>query len=283
MTPADGVDATRPEPARQRKSSGWRELPVLIIVAVGLALLIKTFFVQAFFIPSGSMEPTLHGCSTCSGDRVLVNKLSTRVGHVQRGQIVVFRDPGGWLNEYQVVEPANPLLRGVRKGFEFIGLLPSANEQDLIKRVIGVGGDKVACCTAGRLTVNGVPLREPYLFPHDPPSATRFAVTVPAGHLWVMGDHRSASADSRAHLDQPDHGMVPEGNVVGHAVLRIWPARRFATLPVPATFHQSALATGAIPADVAVPLAGGAVVVLPVLAVGRRHRRRRSGGRPDQR
>jgi signal peptidase I len=234
-----------PRGGRRESASLLRELPVLIIIALGLALLIKTFLVQAFFIPSDSMQNTLQ-----IGDRVLVNKLAARFGDVNRGEVVVFRDPGGWLPETLPPEPSNPVFGAVKNVLVFIGLLPSASEKDLIKRVIGAPGDHVVCCdTQGRISVNGVPLDESYVFPGNPASDKRFDVTVPAGRLWVMGDHRALSADSRVHVGTPGGGTVPEDNVIGRAIVVVWPVARWQTIPVPAVFSQGALraATGAAP------------------------------------
>ena len=191
---------------------------------------------SAFYIPSGSMENTL-----LVGDRVFVNKLTTRFGEVHRGDVVVFRDPANWLSESTAPQPTG-LSGAVRRALEFVGLAPSSSDDDLIKRVIGVGGDTVACCDAkGRLTVNGVPLDEPYLYPGDVPSEQKFKVTVPQGELWVMGDHRSVSEDSRVHIGEPGGGFVPEDDVVGRAFVVVWPLDRFRTLHRPDTFSQPAL------------------------------------------
>ena len=162
--------------ARKQHKSFLRELPGIVITALVISVLIKTFLVQAFYIPSGSMENTL-----LVNDRVLVNKLADKPDEIHRGDVVVFRDPGGWLDGGQ---PGRGGLIGlIRDGLVFVGLAPAAGEEDLIKRVIGVGGDKVACCDArGRVTVNGVPLDEPYLYPGDKPSEEKFGpFTVPAG------------------------------------------------------------------------------------------------------
>jgi signal peptidase I len=235
----------RRRPERGEIAGLLRELPILIIVALALALLIKTFLVQAFFIPSDSMESTLQ-----RGDRVLVNKLTTRFGEIERGQVVVFRDPGGWLGERVVPEPPNPVVGALKKVFIFVGLLPSDSEQDLIKRVIGIPGDRVKCCDDnGRITVNDVSLDEPYIYPGNPPSDRNFDVTVPEDRIWVMGDHRAVSADSRAHARDEGGGTVPLENVVGRAFVIVWPAARWSSLPVPPTFDTRNL-QGALPAAI---------------------------------
>ncbi|WP_406136370.1 signal peptidase I [Streptomyces sp. NBC_01089] len=228
---------------RRRRRSTAREIPVLIVVAVVIALVLKTFLVQAFVIPSGSMEETIR-----IGDRVLVDKLTPWFGSKpQRGDVVVFKDPGHWLppGESTTQDSSFP-VKQLKSGLTFIGLLPSNDEQDLIKRVIGVGGDTVKCCDKdGRVTVNGTPLNEPYLHPGNPPSELKFEVKVPAGRLFVMGDHRSNSADSRFHLDEPYQGTVPVSGVVGRAVVIAWPLGHWSRLREPATFASVASAPGA--------------------------------------
>jgi signal peptidase I len=243
-----GRHAAREQPDRQserreglsttRRRSFLRELPVIVVTALVISLLIKTFLVQAFFIPSGSMEPTLHGCPGCLGDRVLVSKLSSHTGGIRRGDIVVFRDSSGWLPE---ANPAPGLQSRLHDVLTFIGLAPSSTESDLIKRVIGLGGDTVEG-RGGKVYVNGTLLDEPYVFPGNRPSEVNFSVTVPAGKLWMMGDHRAASADSRAHQQDPGKGFVPESDVVGRAFVIVWPLDRAGFLHQPATFHQPALA-----------------------------------------
>ncbi|HUR72798.1 MAG TPA: signal peptidase I, partial [Sporichthya sp.] len=235
---------------------------ILVAVALGIALLVKTFLVQAFFIPSESMQNTL-----LVGDRVLVNKFSARFGgDVQRGQVIVFRDPGGWLDSGQDDTTGNPVVQRLKDVFSFVGLLPSQSEKDLIKRVIGVPGDKVVCCTDGRITVNGVPLDEGYLYPGDKPSDREFSVTVPPNRLWVMGDHRSDSADSRFHMSGPGNGTVPAENVVGRAFVSVWPINRWKVLTVPNTFQRPEIDSGALT---------GSAVGLGVLAPLAWTRRRR--------
>ncbi len=206
---------------RRRRRSAVKEIPLLITVAVLIALVLKTFLVQAFVIPSGSMEQTIR-----IDDRVLVDKLTPWFGsRPQRGDVVVFEDPGGWLQAEQTPTKDDPVVvKQVKQGLTFIGLLPSDDEQDLIKRVVAVGGDTVKCCDQnGRVTVNGVPLEEPYLHPDNAPSEIKFDVKVASGRLFVMGDHRSNSADSRFHLDEAFQGTISEEQVVGRAVVIAWP------------------------------------------------------------
>jgi signal peptidase I len=250
----------------------WREIPMLAGIALALALLIKTFLVQAFYIPSGSMEHTID-----IGDRVLVDKFSPWFGDTpERGEVVVFRDPGGWLGKKPADDPP-PVLKQIKQGLVFVGMLPSDDEQDLIKRVIGVGGDTVACCDpSGRITVNGVPLDEPYLYKGNAPSTKRFSVTVPKGRLWVMGDHRGDSADSRAHMDRPFEGTISEDDIVGRAVMVAWPFGRMHRLPVPDTFSGSfenkALSVAILPTT---PVVMGMVGAVPMVLLRRRVRSRR--------
>ncbi|WP_327069104.1 signal peptidase I [Kitasatospora sp. NBC_01302] len=224
--------------ARTGRRSLWRELPVIAVVALLIALVLKTFFVQVFSIPSGSMEQTIQ-----VGDRVLVDKLTPWFGSTpQRGDVVVFKDPGGWLENQPATDAGGPVVRGLKDAFSFVGLLPSSNEQDLIKRVIGVGGDTVACCDdQGRITVNGTPIAEPYLAPGNLPSRIPFRVTVPKGRLWVMGDHRDLSADSRYHMSGPGQGTVPVGNVIGRAFLIAWPLDRLQGISRPSYRTPAAL------------------------------------------
>ncbi|MGW4170055.1 signal peptidase I [Streptomyces chartreusis] len=220
---------------RRRRRSAIKEIPLLVGVAVLIALVLKTFLVQAFVIPSGSMEATIQ-----IGDRVLVDKLTPWFGSKpQRGDVVVFKDPGGWLQDEQTtVKKEDPIVvKQVKEALTFIGLLPSDDEKDLIKRVVGVGGDRVKCCDAqGRVTVNGVPLNEDYLYPGNSPSEAKFDITVPQGRLWVMGDHRSNSADSRVHQDQDYGGTVSEEEVVGRAMWIAWPLGHWTKLEEPNTY-----------------------------------------------
>jgi signal peptidase I len=196
---------------------------VVLLSTVVVTTLVSTFVAQPFVIPSGSMEGTLQ-----VGDRVIVNKLAYSLGgEVQRGDIVVFDGSGSF-----VQEPSDPgLLGGLLSGVAAaVGLAPSA-ETDFVKRVIGIGGDRVSCCDArGRIEVNGNPLHEPYVYPGDKPSNVRFDIRVPEGRLWVMGDHRSDSADSREYLGSPGGGTVPEESVIGRADWIGWPVGRWSSL-----------------------------------------------------
>jgi signal peptidase I len=216
------------------KSSRW-EIPLLILIAVVIALVIKTFFVQVFYIPSGSMEPTLHGCPGCRADRVLVNKLVYRTRDVRRGEVIVFKGPPSWQPESTAPASGNPVSRAFHSVGSAIGIAAPGSE-DLVKRVIGIGGDHVVCCDSqGRITVNGTALTEPYIYPGAQPSSETFDVTVPKGRLWVMGDNRDKSADSRAHRSDHD-GTIPESDVIGRAFAVIWTPSHWKTLPVPKTF-----------------------------------------------
>ncbi|MFD8196611.1 signal peptidase I [Streptomyces wuyuanensis] len=219
---------------RRRQRSAVKEIPLLVTVALMIALVLKTFLVQAFVIPSGSMEQTIR-----IDDRVLVDKLTPWFGSKpERGDVVVFKDPGGWLQEEQTPRKDDPVVvKQVKDVLTFIGLLPSDDEQDLIKRVVAVGGDTVRCCDRnGKVTVNGVPLNEPYLHPGNAPSKLRFDVQVPEGRYFVMGDHRSNSADSRFHLDEEYSGTVSEEGVVGRAVVIAWPFDHWSKLEERGTY-----------------------------------------------
>lgn len=233
---ATASDPVSPERSRARIPA-WLEFPLLILGAFLVAFVVKTFLVQAFYIPSGSMEDTLQ-----VGDRVLVNKVVYHLRPVERGDVIVFDGTGSFVTG-DIVEPERSPLESLgRLAGEIVGLAPP-RDTDFIKRVIGVGGDRVVCCDAdGRITVNGVPLDErPYLYRNNPPSKQSFDVLVPEGTLWVMGDHRSASADSRAHMGDPGGGFVPVDRVIGRAFAVVWPLGNAQILEIPATFEQPAL------------------------------------------
>lgn len=271
-SPQPGGRARR---GKGRSRSWWIELPILLAFALVLALLIKTFVVQAFFIPSSSMENTLE-----IGDKVLVNKLVYDFRPVHRGDVVVFNGEGSW--DPVVAQPAPPLVRLWNAIAGLFGTAPGVH--DYIKRVIGIPGDHVACCDArGRITVNGVPLSEKsYLYPGNPPSSASFHITVPQGRLWVMGDHRSVSYDSRGHMQDPGDGTIPEDRVVGRAFVIVAPVSRWRVLPIPGTFDQSGLAGAraaalpTLPSSVAtaVPLGAGLAGAVPLTWLQIRLRRR---------
>lgn len=201
---------------QRRRSSFWRELPILLGVAILVAILVRTFVLQTFYIPSPSMEHTLN-----IDDRVLVNKLVYDFRSPHRGEVIVFEAPADW-----------------RSGPE---------GEDFIKRVIGVAGDHLVCCdTEGRIVINGQPLDEPYIYTQDgvrdDPAKEPFDVTVPKGRLWVMGDHRSASGDSLEHYERGGgditEATITEDSVVGRAFVIFWPVGRATWLTVPNTFDK---------------------------------------------
>ena len=288
MTAKPANPASPPVTQRRGQRSLLRELPILLVVALVIAMVVKTFVVQAFVIPSGSMQDTLE-----IGDKILVNKLVYHFRAIQPGDIVVFNGAGSW-------EPAaptgpagaNPVARAydgtLRKLFDAVGGLFGSplDQTDFVKRVIGVPGDHVFCCTAqGLITVNGVPLHEQsYLYPGNQPDSAplgaegEFNLRVPAGYLWVLGDHRAISDDSRGHKADPHDGLVPENKVIGRAFLIVWPPSRWRILPIPATFDQAGIshvAAGAASAAAPyLPVTAGAVGGVPLTLLCRRARRR---------
>ena len=210
----------------RNKGSLLKELPILVVVALVVSLFIKTFVVQFFYIPSGSMENTLQ-----IKDRVAVNKVPFISKNISRGDVVVFRDPDDWLPEI-VDYDTNKYVSKAKSALVAVGVLPNPAKQYLVKRVVGVEGDHIVCCTkAGNLTINDVEVTEPYIYAGNKPSEMKFDVTVPKGKLWVMGDHRGASADSRYHQEDINKGFVPISRVTGRVVAVIWPFKNITYVP----------------------------------------------------
>lgn len=234
--PVPGPEAPDHAPAESRSAAkaaakpagspvfAWlKEVATVVVIAVVLSFLIKTFLFRAFFIPSESMVNTLD-----VDDRIFVNLLVPEPFSLSRGDIVVFRDTKGWLPP--VEEKADGPFTWVQDGLTFVGLLPDNSEQHLVKRVIGLPGDHVVCCDAGgKLTINGSAVDEPYVNPAEVPQVRNFDVVVPEGKVWVMGDNRNHSADSRAHMDS-DGGFIDLDDLEGKAAVIAWPLNRITTL-----------------------------------------------------
>ena len=306
--PAEAGSGVLQDRPGKRRRSLLSETVVLFAAALVIALLTKSFVVQPFYIPSASMEDTL-----LIGDKVLVNKLVYRVRPISRGDVVVFNGTGSWDPPARPAKPShNPLARfaGATVGWmvsQIEGLFGDVHGQvDYIKRVIGVPGDRVACCNArGQITVNGVALHEnAFLIPGARASLGSFRIVVPPGRLWVMGDNRPDSEDSRLHdcgyatADQCEpwdrNGTIGENHVIGRAFMIVWPPSRVRILPIPATFAQPGLlhatggSAGSAPGqagDVLVrpsapylPLAAGIAAAVPVAVLRRRRRKRRRPG-----
>jgi signal peptidase I len=219
-------------PVSEKRSLGrtiallLRDLVVIVVAALLVSFLIKTFLIRSFYIPTESMESTL-----ARDDRIIVSQLTPGLIPLNRGDVVVFVDPGGWLSVQTGVSENDPLSRALNAISLVIGLTSPNDNEHLVKRVIGMPGDVIECCDdLGAMSINGVPLSEPYLeLPEgvNKVSSNDFTVTVPAGSLWVMGDNRYNSADSRRNTDKPGGGFVPIENVVGRAIVISWPSERW--------------------------------------------------------
>lgn len=275
--------------AKAHRKAPWWELPALVVLAIGIAILVKTFVVQPFYIPSDSMEKTLHGCPGCHGDRILVNKPIYDFRAPHPGDIVVFHAPPGWNDEPVTHPPSNPVLRVIRGFGQLIGFVPP-DGQVLVKRVIAVGGQTVKGDPQGDVFVSDTgpngsfrKLDEPFVYAPkvEGPQVAFGPVTVPKGRLWVMGDHRTDSADSRYHCIpngpestaddkhcNPTSSTVPVSDVIGKAFVIAWPPSRWRTLGTPTTFEHDAMA-----ASPALPGAVSITAVAPLWLIRRRRRR----------
>jgi signal peptidase I len=256
---------------KKKKSSFWRELPILVITALVLTFLIQTFLARVYVIPSASMETTLHGCPGCTNDRVLVDKLTYQVRDPRPGDVVVFRGPESWGSNVEFTNPRsdNIVIRGLQQAASLIGLAPP-DERDFVKRVVAVEGQTVQCCDQqNRVTVDGTALTEPYaVFLGDEPQEEFGPVTVPQGGLWVMGDNRNNSADSRRHVADEWLGTVPVDNVIGKARVIVLPLTRWQGVADPNPQQITALsapvsAESLWPGDL--PLGAGLALSWPAL------------------
>ncbi len=258
----------------KKKGSFWRELPILIVTALVLTVLIQAFLARVYVIPSQSMEQTLHGCPGCSNDRVLVDKVSYHFTDPQPGDVVVFRGPDSWgQNDFGAPEPTNPVAQFFQGAASLVGM-GAPGEKDFVKRVIATGGQTVECCDPqNRVLVDGNPLNEDaYLFYEQGPGAEQQEfdqVTVPDGHLWVMGDNRNDSADSRYQGGGDENGAVPVDNVIGKAQVIVLPPTRWQNIPEP---DPQAVALGAPAWQSGAPLGVGLAAAFPVVWTGRKLR-----------
>jgi signal peptidase I len=280
---SQGARVHRHRLSRRKKGSFWRELPILVLTALVLTFLIQTFLARVYVIPSASMEPTLHGCPGCTDDRVLVDKLTYRFRDPRPGDVVVFRGTDSWGSEFVSQRSDNVLVRGLQQAGSVIGLAPP-DERDFVKRVIAVGGQTVQCCDRqNRVTVDGVALNEPYaVFAGHEPQEEFGPVTVPQGNLWMMGDNRNNSADSRRHIADQRMGTVPVSNVIGKARVIVLPLSRWQSIAAPNPQAPKAQALSVLPALTSsmspalanLPLGAGFLLSWPLLRGGRALRER---------
>ena len=311
--PDDGESAPAERRVRRKKRPLWIELPILVVVAFTLTFLIQTFVAKVYYVPSGSMENTIYGAPV-GGDRILANKVVYDFRDPEPGDVVVFKGPDSWAPEVGVSAPSNWLGKATAALGSVVGVAPP-DEKDFVKRVIAVGGQTVQCCDAkGNVQVDGRSLSEPYIYSADPDnstllflpgvkdcttggSATTYAsrrcfgpVKIPAGQLWVMGDHRDDSDDSsfnclglRPSAATAGCGRpIPVSNVIGKAVLKLLPLSDFGTIGNP-EIDPGATASGSA---AALPVSGGVVLTLGLRGglamMPARRRKRRAGRSPNQ-
>ena len=250
MTPKERRKAKRAEQAEltysQAQEEGrlgewlWvqaREGGTVILYALVIAFLVKTFLLRGFYIPSGSMEQTLQ-----VNDRVFINVAGSYFSEPKRGDVIVFKDSQGWIPSTQ--KTSSPL----KDALSFAGILPDTSSNFLVKRVIGTPGDVVESDGNGKIKVNGVEITEPYLYPGNPPSELAFKVTVPAGKYFVMGDHRSNSADSRYHISDGT-AFISKDDVQGNVFVVAWPLNHFGLLQDQSSVFSSIPAPTSTPSE----------------------------------
>jgi signal peptidase I len=283
----DGPERERPTRASRRgrkgtskfgkvnkKRSFWKELPILIVVALVLTILIQQFLAKVYMIPSGSMETTLHGCTGCTGDRILVDRITYDFSDPGPGDVVVFKGPPSWAGEIDTPESSNIFVTGFRALGSLIGFAPP-DERDFVKRIIATGGQTVQCCDAqNRVIVDGKALDEPYIHWEEGTEATQKSfepVKVPAGYVWVMGDNRNNSSDSRFQGGGGVNGAVPVDNIIGKARVIVLPPGRWGGVSDhnPQAGAQ-AVALSAPAWQQGLPLGVGAAAAWPVVFFGRR-------------
>lgn len=266
-----------------KKQPLWRELLTLLAIALVLTFIIQQFLGRVYSIPSGSMEQTLHGCPGCTGDRVLVDKLVYDFRDPEPGDVIVFKGPDSWTeNDITPAATGNPVVRGLQWLGSLVGLAPP-DERDFVKRVVAVGGQTVQCCDdKSRVLVDGKPLDEPYIYWQNgkPDARQRFdPVLVPEGTLWVMGDNRSDSCDSRCQGGGGIRGVVPIDKVIGKARYIVLPPNRWRGVgdhnPQASFSTASAMPLNAPGWQQGAPLGLGVVAAWPTLWLGRKIRRRR--------
>lgn len=257
-----------------KKRSFWKELPILIVVALVLTILIQQFLAKVYMIPSGSMETTLHGCTGCTGDRILVDRITYDFSDPGPGDVVVFKGPPSWAGEIDTPESSNIFVTGFRALGSLIGFAPP-DERDFVKRIIATGGQTVQCCDAqNRVIVDGKALDEPYIHWEEGTEATQKSfepVKVPAGYVWVMGDNRNNSSDSRFQGGGGVNGAVPVDNIIGKARVIVLPPGRWGGVSDhnPQAGAQ-AVALSAPAWQQGLPLGVGAAAAWPVVFFGRR-------------